>query len=592
MTWGADVVIANMDSWVLRPDAYRDVPYVARFPVDMQPLSAPIKEAIAPALVRIVESRFGEQMVRDAGLDCVYVPAAIDTKVFYPMERSEARQLLGWPQDKFIVGMVATNKGSSPSRKGFAQAMGGFAQFKRETAPDALLYLHCTKGSAGEYDGEDLPALAEMEGILPAVLFADQYKIVAGGFPDAYMRALYSAFDVLLCTSMGEGVCVPVVEAQACGTPVIAPSWTATNELVFSGWRLFENEPFPLPKFQAYQYTARRSEVAAKLTSAHRALGTPGVRQTYRAQAVAGAQRYDADYVAANDWPAALAQIAERLSVGADPVVPTPEQCAQCGISSTPPWAPLGWLDGQGALWSPCTHGACAHAQRTDLATRRHSFAPDAFPMEVAGVPLDIEDTPPGAVAKIVAREATASYHLDQLTFQPGDTVIDIGAHVGVMSLYLAKKWPDIRIIAVEPHPENYARLQRNIVANGVTNVHALNYAMSGDGRDLTLIGNYAANTGGMGICNPPTKDAYGITVQSLTLAELFTMFEVGRVALLKVDCEGAEYEILGQNPTLLDQVDRLVGEFHEGAHTPKAAALLAFVEQHIAHVDVGVCKV
>jgi len=179
--------------------------------------------------------------------------------------------------------------------------------------------------------------------------------------------------------------------------------------------------------------------------------------------------------------------------------------------------------------------------------------------MDFAGIALDIEDNPDGGVAKIVAREIRDSYGLADLGLQPGDVVVDIGAHVGVVSVFMAKRYPGIRLLCYEPVPENFERLARNLQANGVT-ASAFNYGVSGDGRDLVIRGDLAMNSGGSGafvdgdiICIAPT----------VTLRDIFEEHEIDRVALLKIDCEGAEYEILRASEDLLGRIDRLRGEFH-----------------------------
>jgi FkbM family methyltransferase len=214
---------------------------------------------------------------------------------------------------------------------------------------------------------------------------------------------------------------------------------------------------------------------------------------------------------------------------------------------------------------------------------------PGLFPMAVGDMALDIQDTPPGSVAKVVAREAIASYHLDELIFQPGDVILDIGAHVGVMSIYLAKKWPETHIIAVEPHPANYDNLCRNIEANHVRNITVYRRAIADETGTLTLRGNHTQNTGGMGVCNVSGES---VTVPSITLHDLLLPLNIDRIALLKMDCEGAEYQVLESSATLLNRVDRLIGEFHEGDHTPNAAELLEYVKMFIPFVNVSICKV
>jgi FkbM family methyltransferase len=164
-------------------------------------------------------------------------------------------------------------------------------------------------------------------------------------------------------------------------------------------------------------------------------------------------------------------------------------------------------------------------------------------------------------VVKVICREAQESYKLDQVPLEAGDVVIDIGAHVGVISCYIAKAHPGVKVLAYEPVPENYLRLLRNVKANGVEGqVEAYNLAVTGDGRPVKLYGDQATNSGGYSAYVPgPTP----VHVESTTLARILVEHSLERVKLLKVDAEGAEYEILTAADGVLDKVDWLAGEVH-----------------------------
>lgn len=51
---------------------------------------------------------------------------------------------------------------------------------------------------------------------------------------------------------------------------------------------------------------------------------------------------------------------------------------------------------------------------------------------------------------------------------RPSHTVIDVGANIGLFSLYLTSVAPGIRVFAFEPHPETFDRLKRNLAENGL----------------------------------------------------------------------------------------------------------------------------
>jgi len=121
--------------------------------------------------------------------------------------------------------------------------------------------------------------------------------------PQQALAALYSAADVLLATSAGEGFGVPVVEAQACGTRVIVSDWTAQTELVGDGWAV-EVQPLWDPYQDAWFATPMIPRIVDALEEAYAAERGPSQ------QAVDFAADYDADVVYAKYWRPALEQLA------------------------------------------------------------------------------------------------------------------------------------------------------------------------------------------------------------------------------------------------------------------------------------------
>jgi glycosyltransferase involved in cell wall biosynthesis len=232
------LILTLRDVWMLDPAALAEAAAACWAPVDHDPVPPGIvdffeRSGAAP----IAMSRFGERQLRDAGLAAGYAPHAVDTRVFRPHERALARQTTGLPEGAFVVGMVGVNKGlfRGLARKGFPQALEAFARF-RARHDDALLYLHTDP--RGVADGMNLPPLAEAHGIPgDSVRYADAYRYRLG-YPTEFMSSLFAAMDVLLNPSYSEGFGIPIVEAQACGTPVIVTDWTAMSELTGAGWRV------------------------------------------------------------------------------------------------------------------------------------------------------------------------------------------------------------------------------------------------------------------------------------------------------------------------------------------------------------------
>ena len=88
----------NQYPGAIHPNGYS---YLSEFRMD--PLPALVRHKICQAWKRITFSQHGVKMTHEAGLDCYYVPHGVETALFHPGDRQEARKLLGLPADKFVV---------------------------------------------------------------------------------------------------------------------------------------------------------------------------------------------------------------------------------------------------------------------------------------------------------------------------------------------------------------------------------------------------------------------------------------------------------------------------------------------------------
>lgn len=307
--FGADIVISLLDIWVLDGDqVHKDLTWYPWFPIDHEPITPDILAAAKKARKGIVLSQFGKRMAEDVGLDVYYVPHGVETKVFRPLDPKKSREALQLPTDRFLVGMVAANKGV-PSRKAFPQQIGAFAEFHKRRR-DSLLYLHTEKGEEGD-EKVDLVQLVQYHGLEIGrdVIFADQYQLFLG-FPDPYMVLAYSAMDVHMLVSLGEGFGIPLIEAQACGTPVIIGDWTSMPELCFAGWKVEKSEAERWwSQFGSYMLNPKEGAIADRLEQAYASADDTALR----AQARAGALAYDADKVAREHWKPVLEDITNTL---------------------------------------------------------------------------------------------------------------------------------------------------------------------------------------------------------------------------------------------------------------------------------------
>jgi glycosyltransferase involved in cell wall biosynthesis len=306
---GAEAIITLMDVWVVQTENIT-LPWFPWFPIDHEPIPANIAQSLSRATKGITMSHFGQKMAEQAGFETYYVPHGCDTKALKPMDQTEARKRLSIPEDAFVVGMVAANKGFPP-RKAFFQQIAAFAALKKKHS-DAILYIHTDDGTRGGGESVNLVDYCVVMGLVPGkdVFFCDQYINVIG-FDDEYMKTIYNAMDVKMLVSLGEGFGIPILEAQACGTPVIVGDWTAMPELCFSGWKIDKSETEPVwnPFFKSFQWQAHTEAVAERLFMAYEVKGN----QKYRSRARDGALAYDADKVTEKYWKPVLEDIEHKL---------------------------------------------------------------------------------------------------------------------------------------------------------------------------------------------------------------------------------------------------------------------------------------
>lgn len=318
------LVLTIMDSWVLAEayQALKDMRLACWSPVDHEPCPPRIVQMFTLTDARpIAMSRFGESEFRGAGLDPYYAPHAVETDVFRPRDRQEARARLGLPQDAYVVGMVANNKGITPPRKAHPQVFQAFKVFTNQHPDvDAHIYVHCDV--AGFDQGLNIRAMADVIGIPEDRLhYPDQLRYHIGAITPEELSWTYSAFDVMANPSYGEGFGVPIVEAQACGTPVIVTEWTAMTELVGPGW-LVDGDPWYDAGHGAFFKCPAVMEIVEALEKAYRVRND----EVHRRRAREFAVQYDADRVFEENWLPIMDDLFKPREIG--PLVPAREAVA------------------------------------------------------------------------------------------------------------------------------------------------------------------------------------------------------------------------------------------------------------------------
>lgn len=304
LTWGADLIITLMDFWKLAPiaDQLARLNVAAWLPIDCTPLGKGDRYTLETSQAfPIAMSGFGQRQLRQAGLDSALVSHAVDTSIFRPPDdRRTLRQEIGI-DDKFVIGICAAN--SDAIRKAWPEQFAAFAKF-HQSHPESLLMVH---SQAHNPAGFDLETLANDMGIGDAVMMSDSYAQSAGLMPDEMMASWFGALDVLSSCSYAEAFGVPMIEAQACGTPVIATQGSAMAENTGPGIRV-TGQKFWNPVHRAWWIRPNVVDITRAYQKTYRA--TKEHAAVARKAAANFGAGFDAERIAADSWGPLLRRLA------------------------------------------------------------------------------------------------------------------------------------------------------------------------------------------------------------------------------------------------------------------------------------------
>ena len=214
----------------------------------------------------------------------------------------------------------------------------------------------------------------------------------------------------------------------------------------------------------------------------------------------------------------------------------------------------------------------------------------------IEALPIMQTGTPNGRMARFAVREDTNDaalvagiigqdeYGLAGTSFS--GWAIDIGAHIGIVSVALGLDNPDLRIVAVEAIAENAAMVRRNVALNGLTErvfvEHAgasepgatevgitYDYRWAGlpDHLEPVIPQGYLEQSRFIGNIFRYPEDPMEATteqVPALSLDAIIEKYAMDDVALVKIDFEACEYQFL--DTKAVSHVERILGEFHKTA--------------------------
>jgi len=267
-----DAVIFHYDAWVLGgfspPDKINLLWYS---PVDHSPVPPPLVNILNRGGRVIAMSRFAEEEFKKVGIPSIYLPHAVDTKIFYPGDRNGARKRLELPEDCFLISCIATNKGPRKNYGNMLRAYRDFLNKIPRARENAFLFLN-TNITAGKDNprGYNLREIWSYLGITERIKYTHPFFYEGIGFTEDELCDIYRASDWTVLTSLGEGFGIPCIESLACGVPVIFSNFSSLPEVVGPGGLPVEaSERIPFELSSSFQWIPDSNQITERLCQAY-----------------------------------------------------------------------------------------------------------------------------------------------------------------------------------------------------------------------------------------------------------------------------------------------------------------------------------
>lgn len=154
-------------------------------------------------------------------------------------------------------------------------------------------------------------------------------------------------------------------------------------------------------------------------------------------------------------------------------------------------------------------------------------------------------------------------YKINRKEIETKPVIIDVGAHIGVFSLFLSTFDNESQIYAFEPIPDTYTQLKKNIMINHLEDIiNIYPYALSGKSG---LIDIYISNEDQNASIYHLDSDVNKIQVESFSLDDFINNSQLSNIDIIKLNCEGAEIDILRNcSDSTWGIINRILISFHE----------------------------
>jgi FkbM family methyltransferase len=151
----------------------------------------------------------------------------------------------------------------------------------------------------------------------------------------------------------------------------------------------------------------------------------------------------------------------------------------------------------------------------------------------------------------------------DGFDIKNDETILDIGAHVGYFSIYASKKANNVKIFSFEPSKKSFQVLKNNLKLNNIENIKIENIGVRSKSGTSTLYIDKEYEIGNSMFLN--NNNSTKEEVQVISISDIIKKYKIDSIDFLKLDCEGAEYEIILEIPNdVLKSINKIAMEVHK----------------------------
>jgi len=173
---------------------------------------------------------------------------------------------------------------------------------------------------------------------------------------------------------------------------------------------------------------------------------------------------------------------------------------------------------------------------------------------------MELRHIRPNTLDSLVASKMKEDVYHAREYIRDGGWVLDVGANIGAFCLHVKSFCRQARIVCVEPMPSNLDTLRANVTDQAFIEPVAL----VGKSGPVVMYDFGPMYSGCHSIYPLGVAQAVPVEVHGKTLADLFEEYEIDEVQFLKLDCQGAEYDVIpSADASLLQRINYIALEVH-----------------------------